>query len=104
MWIPISLAAELDRPATGDQVDDQHDNGDDQEQVNETAGHVKAESQDPEDQQDYEDCPEHAITSPFLDTTRPRETTQTPGAHQRLDAGFKETRNGCVRKRLRNVA
>ena len=54
----------LDCSPTRDQVDDQHHNSDDQQDVNQAAGDMEAESQDPEDQKDHKDSPEHAL-SPF---------------------------------------
>ena len=52
--------AQLDHSSSsGDQVNDQHDHGCDQQQMDQAACHMEAESQEPENQQDGEDCPEH---------------------------------------------
>lgn len=51
-----------DRSSPGDQIDDEHDKRNDQEKVNQAAGHVEAEPQDPQDQQDDENRPEHSRT------------------------------------------
>jgi hypothetical protein len=48
-------------PAPADQVDDQDDHGDDEKKVNQAAGDVEAETQEPQDQNDYKNCPEHRI-------------------------------------------
>ena len=49
----------LDRPASGDQVNDRHDQSNDQKQVNQPAGHMKSPTQEPQDDKDRENCPEH---------------------------------------------
>ena len=54
----------LECPAPSDQVDDQYNHCDDQENVDQTSCNVEAEAQNPQDQQDYKDSPEHA-RSPF---------------------------------------
>ena len=61
------LSSELldHRSSSSDQVDNQHDHGRDQQQVDQAAGHVEAESQKPENQQDGKDCPEHIRPSIF---------------------------------------
>jgi hypothetical protein len=45
--------------ASGDEVEDQDNQGDDQQQVNQGAGDMKAEAQQPKNQNDYENCPKH---------------------------------------------
>jgi hypothetical protein len=48
-----------------DQVHDQQDHPDDEQNVDEAATNVKREAEQPEDEHDYEDCPEHSAL-PFL--------------------------------------
>jgi hypothetical protein len=47
------------RAAAGDKVDDENDDRNHEEQVDEAACDVQAEAEEPEDNKDYEDCPEH---------------------------------------------
>lgn len=49
----------LRNSSTRQQVDDQDNQRNHQQQVNEAAGHVKAEPQKPENQKHYENCPKH---------------------------------------------
>jgi hypothetical protein len=42
-----------------DQVNDQDHHCDDQQDMDEAAGHVKAEAEKPQNQQNYKDCPKH---------------------------------------------
>jgi hypothetical protein len=42
-----------------DEVVDEHDHGDDQDQVNERSAHVERKTQQPKDKQNYKDCPKH---------------------------------------------
>jgi len=59
----------LDRPAdallnsapASHQTDDRHDDGDHQQEVNKTAGNVKSPTQQPQDEQDRKNCPEHGF-------------------------------------------
>jgi len=46
-------------PSSSDQVEDQNDQCYDQEDVNKAASNMKAESQQPQNQKDYKDSPEH---------------------------------------------
>jgi hypothetical protein len=50
----------LERSSTGHQIEDEHDDGEDQQNVNPSAQCVTAdESYDPEDEKDNGDCPKH---------------------------------------------
>jgi len=50
----------LERSSTGEQVEDEHDDGKDQKDVNPSAEGVTAdESYDPEDEKNNCDCPKH---------------------------------------------
>ena len=49
----------LDCASTGDQLEEQYNNGDDQQQVDEPAGDVEGKAQQPKNEQNYKDCPEH---------------------------------------------
>jgi hypothetical protein len=52
----------LERSSTGHQVEDEHDDGKDQEDVNPSAEGVTAdESYDPEDEKNNRDCPKHFV-------------------------------------------
>jgi hypothetical protein len=57
--LPEGHSALQSATASGDQVDDQNDQRDHQQKVNQAAGYVKAEAQNPQDQKDDENCPEH---------------------------------------------
>ena len=50
------------RPSSGDQVDDQDDERYDQQNVNQGAGNVEAETQQPENEKDDKDCPKHCCS------------------------------------------
>jgi hypothetical protein len=53
------VASEATSPS-GQQVEDQNDHRQYQKQVNQGAGYMEAETQKPENQKNYEDCPEHS--------------------------------------------
>ena len=46
-------------PASRNEVEDQHDHGDYENEVDQSAAYVECEAQEPQHQEDYEDCPEH---------------------------------------------
>jgi hypothetical protein len=48
-----------DRAAAAHQIDDDHDYGHDQEQVNQATRHVQAKTQQPQNQKHYNNCPKH---------------------------------------------
>ena|SRR5215472_10281711 len=50
----------LHHSPTGDELDDEHYDSDNQEEMNQTPGHMEAESENPQDEQDDKDRPEHA--------------------------------------------
>jgi hypothetical protein len=54
------------RPATADQIDNHEDDGDDQEKVDQSAGDVERETEQPEDEQNYGDGVEHDVFSQGL--------------------------------------
>jgi hypothetical protein len=58
------MVSDLDGPTTTDQVEDKDDHGENEQQVDKTAGDVEAEAQQPKDQDDYKNCPEHVF--PFF--------------------------------------
>ena len=60
---------ELKRSASRDQLDDQYDYGHNQQKVDEAAGHVETETQNPENQKYYKDSPKHA-RSPYANRRR----------------------------------
>src|SRR5438128_1727533 len=76
---PPDGAAKLDRAATLDDADQHHHDGDDQQEVDEPADRVAAHhSEQPQDEQDHEDRPEHERS--FLGSrTRP----DSPGIGRR---------------------
>jgi hypothetical protein len=47
--------------SAGDEVEDEYDERYHQQQMDEAAGNVEAESEQPQDQNNYEDGPEHFI-------------------------------------------
>jgi hypothetical protein len=52
----------LERSSTGHQVEDEHDDGEDQKNVNpSTEGVTADESYDPEDEKNNCDCPKHFV-------------------------------------------
>jgi hypothetical protein len=53
------------------QIDDQDDYCHDQQNVNQAAGNMKAEAEQPQDYKDYENCPQHIF--PFLRIAGPEE-------------------------------
>jgi hypothetical protein len=54
----VLLASETGS-ASGYQVEDKNDHRQYQEKVNESAGHMEAETEEPENQKNHKDCPEH---------------------------------------------
>ena len=50
--------------AAGEQVEDQHDDGENQKDVDESTTDVKAETKKPEDEEYDDDCPKHLNCSP----------------------------------------
>jgi hypothetical protein len=48
--------------ASGDQVDNQHDDGDNQQQVDHAARYMQAEAKNPKSQNDYKECPKHCLS------------------------------------------
>lgn len=74
----LGAQAALQSAASGNQVDDQHNQGDDQQKVNQSAGDVEAEAQDPQNQKDDEDCPKHMQ---HLSEMRTPETVNPAQAH-----------------------
>jgi hypothetical protein len=60
--LPSEASASSDSTA-GDELDEHHGDGDDQQEVDETSQRVRAHHpQEPEDEQDHEDRPEHALS------------------------------------------
>jgi hypothetical protein len=47
--------------SAGDQIEDENAERDHEKEVNEAAGDVETESQDPQNENDYEDGPEHGV-------------------------------------------
>jgi hypothetical protein len=65
----VFFAGSQSRAAAGEQVDEQHNDGDNQQQMDQTPCHVKAESQKPHDEQNYKNGPEHKrLPEPSLQT------------------------------------
>jgi hypothetical protein len=60
----LGALCRLNCSASGDKVDDQYDHGYHQQDVNQAAGHVETEAQNPQKQKDYKNRPKHA-QSPF---------------------------------------
>jgi len=58
--IPAGFMCSLDPAPAGDQVDDQHDDGQYKQDVNESTERIRADqAKKPGDQQDNEYCPQH---------------------------------------------
>ena len=47
--------------SSGDQVEDKYDQREHQQEVDQPAAEVEAETEEPQDQNDYKNCPEHRI-------------------------------------------
>ena len=62
-------------PSSGDQIEDQNDHSDHQQKVNQTAGDMKAESQQPQDHENHKDCPKHTFS---FASRAPRESNSIP--------------------------
>jgi hypothetical protein len=56
---PQALLALNIASSPADEIEDQNDHRDDQQNVNQTAGDVKAEAKQPQNQENYKDCPKH---------------------------------------------
>jgi hypothetical protein len=54
----------LDGSATGDEVDDEHNQRNDQQQVNKVSGESTNRTDQPKNEQDYKNRPQHSF-SPF---------------------------------------
>lgn len=69
----------LERPAAGNQLNDQDHHSDYQQNVDEAAGDVEAKAKQPEDEKDYKNRPKHA-RSPLMFFKRPcgRRAVQGP--------------------------
>src|SRR5438270_13779770 len=52
-------AAQLNCPAASDQVDHRYDERNHEQEMNQTAGHVKSPAEKPEDDENRENCPKH---------------------------------------------
>jgi hypothetical protein len=52
----------LERPSTRDQINDQNHHGYDQDQVDELAAEMADEAEEPENQQNNKDSPEHKVS------------------------------------------
>lgn len=57
-FIDLFLSSQR-RASAGEQVDEQHNHGDNQQQMDQTSSHVKAEPQKPHNEENYKDGPEH---------------------------------------------
>jgi hypothetical protein len=52
----------LERSSTGEEIEDEHNDGEDQKDVDPAAEGITAnKSQDPEDEKNYRDCPKHFV-------------------------------------------
>jgi hypothetical protein len=71
-WGSVEPGKGLKCPTSSNQVDDQHNYGDDKQNMNQAASHMETETQDPQKQKDYKNRPKHA-RSPFLYCRRPRQ-------------------------------
>ena len=58
--VPLSVRSASNRPASGDQVDDEDDHRHHQEQVDQAACNVQTEPENPKCQQDYKYRPKHS--------------------------------------------
>ena len=48
--------------ASGDKIDNQYHDGDDQQKVDQTARYMETEPEQPQNQEDDEDCPKHGYS------------------------------------------
>ncbi len=61
---PQVLHASEVAPSSGQQVEDQDNHRYHQQEVNQAAGNMKAEAQEPQNQNDDKNCPEHRYPFP----------------------------------------
>jgi len=60
-WPVAKARSRLYTAPAGEEVEDQHDNGENQKDVDESATHMKAESKEPENEKYDDDCPKHCV-------------------------------------------
>jgi hypothetical protein len=56
--------------ASGDEVDNQYHDGDDQQKVDQTACYMETEPEQPQNQEDDEDCPKHGYSLGLFEDVR----------------------------------
>src|SRR5262249_24648963 len=78
--IDMGWCGELDRSSALDDADQHHDHGDDQQDVDEAAEGIRAHhAERPEDEQYYEDRPQHRVSSQGVDVTSRGSAVSVPG-------------------------
>jgi hypothetical protein len=55
------LLVRLNAASASDEVEDKDDDGEDEKQVDKRAADVKAEAQQPKDEENYDDGPKHGV-------------------------------------------
>jgi type IV secretory pathway VirB9-like protein len=84
---PAFLVSEITSPS-GQQVEDQDDQRYDQKKMYQAAGDMKAEAQEPENENNYKDCPEHKSPYSAWRASMAGEVPSTPAMHSPLVTNF----------------
>ena len=79
-----TLADSQNAAASGNQVDDEDDQRDDQQKVDQAAGDVKAEAQKPQNHKNDDNCPKHIQHLSRMRTPETRGPAQAHATHSRL--------------------
>jgi hypothetical protein len=88
------LFADLYGSSASHKIDDQNHHRNDKQQVNQTSTHVRQQSNQPQDQQNYQNCPQHDRISFFKLSTARTSATVMP----RRNCAFwnKQFGEGCI--------
>jgi hypothetical protein len=79
-----TVSSEITAPPR-DQVDDQHNQRNNQQNVNQAAGNMEAEAQKPQNEEDDKDCPEHSYSFFTLRTPENRDRSPASKTHLAVD-------------------
>lgn len=87
---PEAQATSQNSAASGNQVDDQDDQCDHQQKMDQATGYVQGEAQKPQNEKDYEDCPEHIHTLSALCTPEAENPAQAHPTHSQMTVNWKQ--------------
>ena len=85
-----TLADSQNAAASGNQVDDEDDQRDDQQKVDQAAGDVKAEAQKPQHHKDDENCPKHMHSFSALRAPETGDPARTHPTHSQTTVTSKQ--------------